>query len=372
MKTQSRLLTLCFIAFMALQSCTPKEEIAAQPIIWESAVGFGSNPLLGSKFLNQKLYVTAGSGRYPNATIEGPNEFQNFGVEGNIGGRYRFPVSDKVVASRNEYQVVLEAPKNVGIYRKDIKFVMKDIDPDFQYFFDLPYFVGDAIGIDKNGTVLIPYHSASNGHAKSSPDFIMIKTKLVADELEIEELKLIKENYFQGMSGVYKLTSFDNFFQLNIGPYTFNINGDKVPELKHEHHSKSFQLGNEIITLGAGHEENMSTLFLFRSDLNGENTQLINTFQDSSSLLQLEFCIINGEIIGYGKSQLFLIKIHEDKINITELDNTGLEGSFITSVTMADANHVLVTSAPTTGFDLAGGFYKPLGEFFSPKQNPTQ
>ena len=372
MKTQLRFLTLCVISLIALQSCNPKEEVPAQPIIWESAVGFGSNPLLGSKFLNQKLYVTAGSGRYPNATIEGPNDFQNFGVEGNLQGRYRFPVSDKVVASRNDYQVVLESPKTVGVHGKTIKFIMKDIDPAFQYFFDLPYFVGDAIGIDKNGTVLIPYHSANDGRAKSSPDFIMIKTKLVADELEIEELKLIKENYFQGMTGVYKMTSFDNFFQINIGPYTFNIDGDEVPELKHEHFTKSFKFGNEIISFGAGYAPDMGKLFAYRSDLNGENTQLINTFQDSSSLLQLEFCVINGEIIGYGKSQLFLIDLQEHEIKITELDNTGLEGSYITSVTLTNSNQVLVTSAPVSGFDLAGGFYKPMEELFKPKQISQQ
>lgn len=282
-----------------------------------------------------------------------------------------FGIDHNEVDSRNHYQIVLEAPENVGLYGKNIKIVMKDLDPDFQYFFDLPYFVSDAIGIDKIGTVLIPYHSASNGFAKSSPNFIMIKTKLVADELEIEELKLIKENYFQGMAGVYKMTSFDNFFQINIGPYTFNIDNE-IPELKHEHFTKSFQLGNEIISLGAGYAPSMNTLYAYRSDLNGENTELINTFSDSSSLLRLEFCIINGEIIGYGKSQLFLINLQEDEIKITELDNTGLEGSYITSVTMVNTNQVLVTSAPVSGFDLSGGFYKPMNELFKPKQITQQ
>lgn len=355
-----------------LQGCNPKEEIPTQPIVWERAAGFGTAPLLGSSLLNQELFVTSEAGRYPNASLDGPNDYQGFGIEQNAPGRLKFPVSDKVVASRNDYFIVLEAPKNVGLTGKGFRYNMKEIDPDFQYFFDLPYFVGDAIGIDKNGTVLIPYHSVVNGMAKSSPDFIMIKTNLVNDELEIVQIKLIKENYFQGMTGVFKIISFDNFFQINIGPYTFNIDEDEVPELKHEHYSKSFQLGNEIITLGAGYYLNMDTLYLYRSDLDGENTQLINVFPNSYSLLQLEFTVIEGKIIGYKKSQLFLIDIQESDIKITELDNTGLEGSYITSVTVADGNRVLVTSAPIPGFDLAGGFYKPIEELFKPRQASTQ
>lgn len=261
-----KFLTPCAIALIFIQSCNPKEEIAPKSIVWERAEGFGAEPLLGSSQLNQKLFVTSLSGRYPNATLNGPNDFQGFSIEQNKPGRYRFPVSDKVVASNNDFQVFLEAPNNVGLSGKAIKFNMKEIDPDFMYFFDLPYFVGDAIGIDKNGTVLIPYHSANNGFAKSSPDFIMIKTKLVDGELEIAELKLIKENYFQGMVSVTKLTSFENFFQLRIGDFTFNIDTDEVPEQKHEHYTKSFQFGNEIISFGAVFGQS-SPLYAYRSDL---------------------------------------------------------------------------------------------------------
>jgi hypothetical protein len=370
MKPIIKSIALGAFSLLLLQNCNPKEEIPAQPIVWQRAEGFGSEPLLGSKLLNQKLFVTSGSGRYPNASLDGPNDFQGFGIEQNAPGRLKFPVSDKVVASRNDYFIVLEAPKNVGLSEKAIRYNMKEIDPDFQYFFDLPYFVGDAIGIDKNGTVLVPYHSASNGFAKSSPDFVIIKTKLVDEELEILELKLIKENYLQGMDVVTRLNSFDNFFQIRIGPHTYNMGEDGIPKLKHEHLTKSFQFGNEIVSFGALFGQS-SPLYAYRSDLNGENTQLINTFNDPS-LLQLEFTTVDGKIIGYGNSQLFMLELLEDEIKYTELDNTGLEGSYITSVTMADANRVLVTSAPIPGFDLAGGFYKPIEELFKPKQISTQ
>ncbi|GMQ29249.1 hypothetical protein [Algoriphagus confluentis] len=370
MKSFSKFLIPSAIALIFLQNCNPKEEIPSVSTVWERAEGFGLDPLLGSNLLNQKLFVTSESGRYPNATLDGPNDFQGFGIEQNAPGRYRFPSSDKVVASRNDNFIVLEAPKNVGLTGKGLRYNMKEIDPDFQYFFDLPYFFSDAIGIDKNGTVLIPYHSASNGFAKSSPDFLLFKTKLVDGELEVLELKLIKENFIQGMNSVTRVNSFDNFFQIRIGPDTYNIGEDEKPKLKHEHLTKSFQFGSEIISFGALFGQS-SPLYAYRSDLNGQNTQLINTFDDPS-ILQLEFTIVDGRIIGYGNSQLFLIDLQENNIKITELDNTGLEGSFITSVTMADANRVLVTSAPIPGFDLAGGFYKPLEELFKPRVTATQ
>lgn len=370
MKNLLRLFLILTGAFTTLTACNPKEEIPTAPIVWERAAGFDATPLLGSSLINQQLFVTAGMGRFPNATIDGPNEFQGFGIEFNVPDRYKFPISDKVVASRNDYQVVLEAPKNVGLSGKGIKYNIKELDPEFEYFFDIPYFLGDAIGIDKNGTVLIPYHSSSNGFAKSSPDFVMFKTRLVAEELEVTEVKLIKEDYHQGMVGVTRINSFDDFFQLRVGPYTYTLDSEGIIKLKHEHLTKSFQFGNEIISFGALFGQS-SLLYAYRSDLNGENTQLINTYNDPS-ILQLEFTAMDGRIIGYGNSQLFLIDLQESNIKITELDNTGLEGSYITSVTMADANRVLVTSAPIPGFDLAGGFYKPVEELFKPKIITTQ
>lgn len=370
MKNLIKSFALGTFIILFLQGCNTNEEIPTEPIVWERAAGFGTAPLLGSSLLNQELFVTSEAGRYPNASLDGPNDFQGFGIEQNKPGRYRFPVSDKVVASNNDYQIVFEAPKNVGLSGKAIKLNMRELDPDFQYFFDLPYFVGDAIGIDKNGTVLVPYHSAKDGFAKSSPDFVMIKTELVEGELEILELKLIKENYIQGMNSVTRLNSFESFFQIRIGPYTYNIGADGKPKLKHEHLTKSFQFGNEIISFGALFGQS-SPLFAYRSNLNGENTQLINTFNDPS-ILQLEFTAVDGRIIGYGNSQLFLIDLQESNIKITELDNTKLEGSYITSVTVADDNRVLVTSAPIPGFDLAGGFYKPIEELFKPRQASTK
>lgn len=369
MYNRLKLIFICALATVFLQNCNPKEELPTKAVAWERAEGFDSNPLLGSRLINQQLFVISGPGIYPNATIEGPNDFEGFGIEFNVTGRYRFPVSDKVVASRNDYFVVLESPKSVGISGKGVKVNMREIDPEFQYFFDLPYFFSDAIGIDKNGTVLIPYHSAKNGFAKGSPDFLKIKTKLVDDELEIVELKIIKEDYLQAMDVVTRLNSFENFYQIRIGPFTYNLDEEGLPQLKHEHLTKSFQLENEIISFGALAGQS-GPLYAYRSDLNGENTQLINTY-DNPTLLQLEFTAIEGRIIGYGNSQLFLIDLKEDTIKITELDNTGLDGSFITSVTVADATRVLVTSAPIPGFDLAGGFYKPIEELFKSKQSPS-
>ncbi len=366
MKNNSNFL-IPFIAILSalnIQSCTPKEELPAIPAVWEKAIGLGDQSLLNSKYVNQQLILMAHNGIYFNASLEGVSDFINYGLVLPRPNKYRSPISEKVLAFRNEHQVILLAPKNVGLYGKEITYAIRDLDPDFQYFFDLPFFVGDAIGIDGNGTVLIPYHSASNGHAKSSPDFLMIKTRLINDELEVLEIKLIKENYFPGMAGVSKLISFDNFFQLNIGPYTFNIGASEVPELKHELITKSFRYGNEIITFGAA--QGTSIMSVYKSNLDGANTTLINSFE-GVTLMQLEFTEINGKIIGYGKSQLVLVELTENEIQYKELDNTGLEGGWISSITEVGSDKVFVTLASIPGFDRQGGYYKPLQEFFKEK-----
>ncbi len=353
-----------YLSAFLLQSCTKNEVIPDLPVKWEKAIGLEDHSLLDSKYINQQLKVISATGIFVDASLEGPNDFQSFGLVLPGPGNNRFPISDKVLAFRNEHQVMLVAPQNVGLSGKEITYAIRDLDPDFQFFFELPFFVSDAVGIDGNGTVLIPYHSASNGKAKSSPDFLMIKTRLVNDELEVLEIKLIKEDYFPGMTGVFRLTSFEKFFQLNIGPYTFNIGASEVPELKHELESKSFNYGNEIITFGVA--SGINVLHVYRSDLEGQNTTLISTFQNAS-ILELEFTEINGKIIGYGKSQLFLVELNENEIQTKELENTGLEGGWISSIVQVGSDKVLVTLASTPGFDRQGGYFKPIEKFFDEK-----
>lgn len=355
-----------FLSVLVFQSCTPKEEPPATPIIWEKAAGFGDHPLVNSRYINNQLMVMSSGGIFYDVNINGFSEFKGFGLVLQRPDKYKYPISEKVIALRNEYQVILVAPKNVGLWGKEIVFTMRDLDPGFQYFFELPYFVGDAIGVDGNGTVLVPYHSVKNGQAKSSPDFLMIKTRLVNDELEILETKLIKEDYFPGMAGVYKLVSFENFFQLNLGPYTFNIGANEIPELKHELITKSLTLGNEIITFGA--DQASIILQVYKSDLNGENTTLFNTYPNRSILLNTEFSVIEGKIIAFAKGQLFLLEFIENDIAIKELDNTGLEGGSISSITQVGSSQVFVTiAASLVGVDKQGGYFKPLGEFFKEK-----
>lgn len=354
-----------FLSVLVLQNCTPKEELPATPIIWEKAAGLGDYSLLNSRYINNKLMVMSATGIFSDASLTGPNEPQSFGLVLQRPDKYKYPISEKVLAFRNEYQVLLVAPKNVGLWGKEIVFTMRDLDPGFQYFFNLPYFFGDALGVDGNGTVLVPYHSATDGKAKSSPDFLMIKTRLINGELEILETNLIKENYVPGMSGVFRIVSFENFFQLNIGPYTYNIGANEVPELKYEFVTKSFTLGNEIITFGA--EQGTSILHAYRSDLNGQNSTLINTYPDGASLLDIEFTEIDGKIIGYQLSQFSLVELTENEILIKELDNTGLEGGWITSITKVGGDNVLVTLSSSDGFDRNGGYFKSIGEFFKEK-----
>ena len=77
-------------------------------------------------------------------------------------------------------------------------------------------------------------------------------------------------------------------------------------------------------------------------------------------LVLLNYAKINGKLIGYRYAQLFEITINENEFQAKELDNDGLEGKSITSVSKFD-NKVYLTS-------LSGVFYKPVDEFFIEKE----
>ena len=126
-----------FLLALFILSCTPKEELPVLPVVWEKAVGLGDYSLLNSRYINDKLVVMSAVRIFFDASLKGPNDFQDVGLVLDRPDRYRIPISNKVLAFRNHYQVMLLAPKNVGLYGKEITYTMRDLDPGFQYFFDL-------------------------------------------------------------------------------------------------------------------------------------------------------------------------------------------------------------------------------------------
>lgn len=78
----------------------------------------------------------------------------------------------------------------------------------------------------------------------------------------------------------------------------------------------------------------------------------------------LNYKKIDDKIIGYCNSQIFELNIKIDankyELSLTELDNDGLEGKIITSVSKFD-NKIYLTS-------FSGVYYKDYDDFFVKKE----
>ena len=68
---------------------------------------------------------------------------------------------------------------------------------------------------------------------------------------------------------------------------------------------------------------------------------------------------VDDKIVGYRYSQLWEITFSENDVVVRELDNYGIDGVSITSLSVFDNNVYLST--------MSGVFYKPVDNFFESK-----
>jgi hypothetical protein len=150
-----------------------------------------------------------------------------------------------------------------------------------------------------------------------------------------------------------------------MGPWTYKIetNGDikKVSDKE----LNIFQAGNDLIAFAPDYHT--GTVAVYKSVIGGDGWSKIVDI-DLYFLPSLQFCEIDGRIIGYAKAQLFEISFTESSYHITELDNEGLSSADITSVSMADEETVFITSVCNSFSDVCGGYFKPLKNFFDKKK----
>jgi hypothetical protein len=254
---------------------------------------------------------------------------------------------------------------------------MKDLDPLFSGFNQIVSGDGDQIGIDTKGHVLVPYDSPkSPGVSKYTPNFLWLKTAIIDGKVEILEQKLIKEEFFDGWVSIWNFKVFENFMRVTIGNKTFDFDQNGNMELRFESYTKSVQVGNEIITFSSGGNET-SPLKVYKSDLSGKNPELIGTYNSNQVSKEDRRRIedyfdnissISDTIVLIERESIFRLSMNDKTIKLFPLDNVGLIGTFITSISLIDNSTVFVTSScGTSDINCVGGYYKPLDKFLPQK-----
>lgn len=344
-------------------SCTEDSDLVKNSgdTAWSKAIGF-DEAIINSAYLNEKLYLMGSNSFFADAKLTTPNTPFYYDKFISRPGWQKLPISDKILITKSELNIFFFSVSNLNDQNK-VEINTKEIDPDFMKFEEIPSYQGESMGVTENGTVLVPYRAAISGIAENNPRFIIIKTSSSSGKIEITETKVLKPNILFTYDQVLAITSFSNFFVANIGGSIVKINENgEITDLGNFNSYKTVKINSEILSFGLNNSKNELTFF--KSDLNGNNRREISKFPLEDPMNTVQLSSIDNKIIGFSGDKIYVIEVEPNRLKISELVNTKLEGGFISSITMADSNTVLVTAACHI---ICGGFSKPLETFFETK-----
>lgn len=371
------LLAVC-IAFIF--SCEPEE----QPVIpekWERVRGFEEG-LFDAREINGKLYTASWTRIYPDASLQGPNNFVDLSPFLGAMAPYKVPISDQLIAVKSPTRITI-LPSDDPNAENALVLNMKDIDAEFLEFNFGGNSKDDELVIYPDGGIIVPYRSKNEGGIKNTPDFLWVKTGIDAGKVVLLETKLIKEEHFDRSVVVNNMKGFENFTRVSIGDKTFDIDRVGNMELRFEQQSKSVQVGEDIFTFTITSPFENTFYRVYKSDLSGKNNQLIGTYA-SSNIAKWDNIVfsetlsslysVNGIILLQSAWSIYKLSMDGQRFALTELENNGLENGNITSITLLSDSSVLVTAICSDNgvFYNCGGFSKSLENFFNPKENIPQ
>jgi len=364
-------LIIPFLVLILFSNCKDKDEVTPEPPVtvvpnvdWTKSENFEDGLYL-SKVIDGRLFAINGRNFYYDVDLNSATNPQNFAPYLSRAGRYRIPISDKVLATRTETDIFIFPANDISIEKsKNIKLTEEDVF--FKFFEDIPFWQGDAWGLNSLGTILIPYRVQKAGIAVDSPYFILIKTEINENgEIEIKEKKLIQEEIIGYYDNCYRIESFGSFFLAQVGVHTFRIDNDGTVEKISDSTSKSVKLDNEIVSIET--DRNSGEISIKKSNLEGKNWSTVGKFPYNQTVFQAEYSGVDNKIIGFLGSELFQLNINQNKLELIYLQDSKLEGGKISSISLLDNSKVFVTSVCDGPIRNCGGFYKSLSDFFKPK-----
>ncbi len=231
-----------------------------------------------------------------------------------------------------------------------VSFYIKNIDSTYAYFDFLHFSSGECIAINEQEQALIPYGSFVNSKNILKLALVDIKAKLIYNvKLDTIKTKIlsITDDY---QYNVIALESIGDYFFLTTNSKVYRV--DKLGNIENVLHTRL----NKII-------ESSGTLYGFGGDNiyissnNGLTWDMGYSVQYEYSWLN--YTKIDNKIIGYRYGQLWEISVTKMGLIAKELDNDGLDGISITSVSKFNEKVYLST--------LSGVYYKLADDFLNYK-----
>ena len=230
-----------------------------------------------------------------------------------------------------------------------MKFKVSDLDNTFSRFYTVHYADGETAAINNKNQVLIPYHAGGLSDIK----LLFIDTKIVLpgqswSRIDTVKTKIIEPPHDIHFQSIRNIQSIADLFFVAGNDFTYRINSN----------------GEEALVLEdplfhVVEKDNMMYGFGFRHMYTSADRGLSWTQRyeiPSSISLLTNITKVSEKVVGYRYAQIFEFEPGISSLGIRELDNDGLDGKLITSIS-AFQDTVYVTS-------LAGVFYKSLDNFF--------
>lgn len=299
-------------------------------------------------------------------TITGVTMNNYYHVDQDQPTQHKFPISKNFFIEyfradgvfSKEDRLCFVPTKNPGSNYTSFSLNIKDIDTSYGGF-DFSYFLhNECIAINDNNQALIPYRGLGKNvgalklalvDIKVNGDFIestdTLRTKIITldDEFQINAL------YIQHLGNNFFLTTDTKTYRVNstgeiAGVYNYHFY-DII-----EKQDTAFAVGYDFDL--RQYEWSYS---LDKGVLWNKVVKITNQYE------WLHYAMVNNQIIGFWKSQIWQIKTTSTGIESIELDNDGLEGKQITSLTVYKGKVFVST--------LSGVFYKTIDDFFKVKEN---
>lgn len=229
---------------------------------------------------------------------------------------------------------------------------IKDIDNTFLNFKhqQLHFTVSESCVINDRNQALIPYTINNNSWYLLKLALVDVSVRdMPSNYVEIVKTKTISipEEWQQS---VHAIESVGEYFFITTQSKVFRVDSkgnivtvSDTPLLRIiESSGKLYGVGNKSV---------------FISSDKGLTWKEIYNVQQEFSWISLSK--VEDKIVGYRYSQLWEITFNENDLIVRELDNYGIDGVSITSLSVFDNNVYLST--------MSGVFYKPVDDFFESK-----
>jgi len=227
---------------------------------------------------------------------------------------------------------------------------IKIIDSTFMHFDFLPFSLGECIAINDQNQALIPYLSSVDSRADLKLALVDIKTELTSEVcLDTIKTKILSiPDVYQ--CNVIALESIGDYFFLTTNSMVYRIdNYGNIDNVLKTRLNKIIESSGTLYGFGRNN--------IFISSNSGLTWNKGYTIPQEFNLLN--YTKIDSKIIGYRNDQLLDILVNEKEIIAKRLDNDGLDGISIISVSKFNGKVYLST--------LSGVYYKLTDKFFDYK-----